>query len=85
MKTYEEMLLSAADAYHVKTGKAYSTLGILVANDGKFFDRIRNGGGVTTPVFKRVVSWFAAEGIDLEALPHDAASAEADEKGRCDG
>lgn len=57
---YRQELLSYALDYCANNGMKISTLGRLIMNDGKFFDRIQNGGGCTFDSYLRIKSWFAA-------------------------
>lgn len=53
-------LLARAEAYCAATGISKARLATKVANDGKFFTRIENGGGFTTRMYERFVAFFAA-------------------------
>lgn len=53
-------LLSRADAYCEAAGISKARLATIVANDGKFFTRIENGGGFTTRMYERFLAHFAA-------------------------
>jgi hypothetical protein len=53
---YRERLLRAADAFCKKRNIARATASTLVANDGKFLDRIASGAGCTVKRFDRVMA-----------------------------
>lgn len=40
------------------TGLAPSTIGMRVARDARFFDRINDGGGFTVKTYDSVLFWF---------------------------
>jgi hypothetical protein len=54
-----EALLRDITDYCRKTGVAESTFGRLVVNDGKFVNRLRDGGRITTTTFQRVRAYIA--------------------------
>ena len=56
-----EALLRDITDYCRKTGVAESTFGRLVVNDGKFVNRLRDGGRITTTTFQRVRHTSPAE------------------------
>lgn len=51
-------LLTEADAYCETAKISRARLATLVANDGKFFDRIEGGGGLTIKMFERFKKFF---------------------------
>lgn len=51
-------LLEAKNLYCERTGLAPATAASKAANDGKFFDRIENGGNFTIETFEKVMAWF---------------------------
>jgi hypothetical protein len=53
---YRERLLRAADAFCKKRNIARATASTLVANDGKFLDRIAAGAGCTVERFEQVMA-----------------------------
>lgn len=57
-------LLDAADEYCRLTGYARSTVALKVMDDGKFFDRVEEGGGVTISTYEKVMKWFADHSED---------------------
>jgi hypothetical protein len=64
-------ILELAKTYASHTGRRLSTLGAYSVNDGKFFERLRNGGGCTLKTAARVLAWFAANWpADLEWPRH---------------
>lgn len=50
----KQSLLEDIAGYLERTGMAKTTFGRLAVNDGKFVDRLRAGGGVTTTTMDRV-------------------------------
>src|SRR4249920_2910027 len=54
-----EALLRDITDYCRKTGVAESTFGRLAVNDGKFVNRLRDGGRITTTTFERVRTFIA--------------------------
>jgi len=59
-----ERLLREITDYCRKTGVAESTFGRLAVNDGKFVNRLRDGGRITTNTFDRVRSFIASGAAD---------------------
>lgn len=51
-------LLTDADTYCEIAKISRARLATLVANDGKFFDRIEGGGGLTIKMFERFEAYF---------------------------
>lgn len=51
-------LLAEADAYCTEAGISRARLATLVANDGKFFNRIDAGAGLTIKMFERFKTYF---------------------------
>jgi hypothetical protein len=62
-----ERLLREITDYCRRNGVAESTFGRLVVNDGKFVNRLREGGRITTTTFDRVRSYIAAGPADAVA------------------
>src|SRR3972149_9481179 len=56
-----EALLRDITNYCRKNGVAESAFGRLAVNDGKFVNRLREGGRITTTTFERVRSFIAAD------------------------
>ena len=54
-----ELLLREITDYCRRVGVAESTFGRLAVNDGKFVNRLRDGGRITTTTFERVRSYIA--------------------------
>lgn len=52
-----ELLSQAAD-YCATAKISKARLATLVANDGKFFDRIEAGGGLTIKMYERCLAYF---------------------------
>lgn len=64
-------ILDLAEAYAAHTGRKLSTLGAYTVNDGKFFERLNEGGGCTLKTAARVLAWFDATWpADLEWPRH---------------
>jgi len=55
-----DRLVSEIIDYCRKAGVAESTFGRIAVNDGKFVNRLRNGGRITTPTFERVRAFISA-------------------------
>jgi hypothetical protein len=71
-----ERLLREITDYCRKTGVAESTFGRLAVNDGKFVNRLRDGGRITTTTFDRVRSFIAGgAAVAVPALEMPAHSA----------
>lgn len=51
-------LLREAAAYCETAKISKARLATLVANDGKFFDRIEGGGGLTLKMYERFLAYF---------------------------
>jgi hypothetical protein len=51
-------MLAAAESYCAATGTEITTLGRIIVNDGKFFPRIKNGGGCNLNTHQNVMNWF---------------------------
>ena len=56
-----EALLREITDYCRRKGVAESTFGRHAVNDGKFVNRLREGGRITTTTFERVRSFIAAD------------------------
>lgn len=52
-------LLAIADRYCDATGMSKARLATILANDGKFFDRIEAGGGFTVRRFEDSMRWLS--------------------------
>lgn len=55
-------LLSAAEAHCERTGMSKARLATIVVNDGKFFERIEGGGGLTVKTYERFMAYLAEHG-----------------------
>ncbi len=53
------MIIKQAEAYCAHTGRTLSTVGSYAVRDGKFFERLKGGGGCTLRTADRVVMWFS--------------------------
>ena len=62
----KSQLIAAAEAYCARTGMSKARLATIIANDGKFFDRLDAGGTVTLPTFERIMAYFAAHAESAE-------------------
>lgn len=51
-------LLKLAETLAAHTDKKVTTLGVYSVNDGKFFERLKKGGGCTLKTAHRVLDWF---------------------------
>lgn len=52
-----ELLRATAD-FCERTGMSRARLATIVINDGKFFDRIERGGGLTVKTYERFMAHF---------------------------
>lgn len=52
-------LLTAAETYCADRGISEARLATIVAKDGKFFKRVRSGGGLTVEMYERFMRHFA--------------------------
>jgi hypothetical protein len=68
-------LIARADAYCEATGRSKARLATIVANDGKFFDRIASGGGMTTRMYERFLAYFATNPAPEKSNQTQAAGA----------
>ena len=55
---YRQTLINAFDSYCEKSGLAPATVSTRVVNDGKFYDGLTKGKGVTMKRFERAMQWF---------------------------
>ena len=55
-------LLAVAGEYRKRTGLSYARIATVVINDGKFFDRLQNGGSCTIATWERFMDFFARHG-----------------------
>ena len=62
-------LLRLADVYCSATGLSKARLATIVANDGKFFQRIGSGGGLTVRTHERCMRWLSDNWPDDVAWP----------------
>jgi len=53
-----DYLTALADEWCKATGRSLPALGKLVANDGKFFERMANGTAPRTQTFERFLAFF---------------------------
>lgn len=51
-------LIGKAEAYCDEANISLARLATLVANDGKFFNRLRAGGGLTVKMYERFQAYF---------------------------
>jgi len=63
--TFEQKILKAIDRYAKKTGLSEVTIGKRIANESGFYERLSNGGGITTRTYQRAVEWFSEKGITI--------------------
>jgi hypothetical protein len=62
-------LLNIAERHCLATGMSKARLATLIANDGKFFDRIEAGGGFTARTYERALQWFSTNWPDNAEWP----------------
>lgn len=53
-----EHLVALADAYSAHSDLKLTTIGVYAVNDGKFFERLKAGGGCTIKTANNVLNWF---------------------------
>ncbi|SUZ33909.1 hypothetical protein ROE7235_03690 [Roseibaca ekhonensis] len=75
-------LLKLAETLAAHTDKKVTTLGVYSVNDGKFFERIKRGGGCTLKTASRVTEWFAENWPDDLTWPSDIPRPEAASKSK---
>lgn len=63
-------LLTKADEYCSVAKISRARLATLVANDGKFFDRIQGGGGLTIRMYERFLVYFRDHPADQRPSAH---------------
>lgn len=72
-------LLTVSERYCAAAGISKPRLATLIANDGKFFDRVESGGGFTVRTFERAMRWLSdhwpAEAIWPEEISRPAPAA----------
>lgn len=51
-------IIKQAEAYSAHTGRTLSTVSSYAVRDGKFFERLKNGGGCTLRTVDKLVRWF---------------------------
>ncbi len=66
-------IIMQAEAYCAHTGRTLSTVGSYAVRDGKFFDRLKNGGGCTLRTADRVIAWFSDNWPSDLAWPSEVA------------
>jgi hypothetical protein len=52
-------IIKQAETYSAHTGKALSTIASYSVKDGKFFDRLNNGGSCTLRTADNLIQWFS--------------------------
>ncbi len=55
---FRASMLAALDRHCAATGLKPSTVATKAVNDGKFFERVREGGGFNIRTYERVMEWF---------------------------
>jgi|GEM_PF-6889302 len=64
--------LSEATRYATARGISLSRLATLVINDGKFFQRVEEGGGFTVRTYERFLTYFQTHPVN--PTPSDEAA-----------
>lgn len=64
--TLRDKLLQDASDFCDKRGISEARLATIVANDGKFFNRVRGGGEFTTATYEKFQAYFAANPVSDE-------------------
>jgi len=62
-------LLACGSLYCAASGLADSTVGRVVASDGRFFERLRDGKTFTAKKYDEVMVWFASNWPSGAAWP----------------
>ena len=62
-------LLTVADCYCAATGMSKARLATILANDGKFFERIEGGGGFNIRRFEDSMRWLSEHWPDNVKWP----------------
>ncbi len=57
---YRKQLLTLSETFGRATGRSEARVATMVANDGKFFGRIRSGKTCSVDTYLRLKDWFAA-------------------------
>ena len=78
--SYEAALLQVADAYQAAVdregGKSLARVATIVANRGSFFERMKDGGGVSARNLDKFADWFRTpSNWPGETIPQEAADA----------
>ena len=60
-----ESIIGLADLYSGHKNISHWRVSFLVRGDGKFFDRLKCGGGCTVKTEKKIIQWFS------DNWPHD--------------
>lgn len=58
--TLQEKLISKIEKYASDNGLKPSTVGLKIFGDGKRYDRIKNGGGITLRSIEKAENWFTS-------------------------
>jgi hypothetical protein len=64
-------MVKVGTRFSVATGLASSTVGMRVARDGRFFDRLTDGRGFTVKTYDNVLQWFSDHWPDNAEWPRD--------------
>jgi hypothetical protein len=59
----KDQLLAAAQDYCTARRISKARLATVVVNDGKFFDRIENGGGFTIRTYEKFMAYFDSQAV----------------------
>lgn len=51
-------IIKQAEVYSAHTGRSLSTVSSYAVRDGKFFERLKNGGGCTLKTASKLIGWF---------------------------
>lgn len=51
-------LLAKANQYATQSGRALSSIGLEIVNDGKFFDRIERTGNCNVKTYQKADAWL---------------------------
>lgn len=66
-----EQIIKLAERFARHRSLSLSTVATYAANDGKTFERLRNGGSCTIRTADRIVSWFSDHWPEDLAWPSD--------------
>lgn len=63
-----EQILLGIEHYAAANGLKPSTIGLKIFGDGKRYNRIKDGGGITDRTYERARAWFEERGVRFDEL-----------------